>query len=179
VVLCLYDLCLLRAVSEVTFGELCDQWQWSMACDCQSQLSNTTQRNAVVSKSLWVWWRKVERCNRLDVSKGGHPRRHMHHARSPPAAHPPGAAVSHASLRSPALICHLKTCDNSFLRTFILTLSNALSATHQAELGCAPRRLAQVIYFRHAAGLRHVAFLLLHTTCLVFRVLLLLQRSFP
>lgn len=93
--------------------------------------------------------------------------------------HWPGTTVSRASLphrRScPHAACNLAR-DSIVLRTFILTLSDALCAAHQAEFRRAPRRLAKVVYFRHAAGLLHTAFLLLHTTRLVLRLLLLLQR---
>jgi hypothetical protein len=58
--------------------------------------------------------------------------------------------------------------------TFIVSLSNALSAAHQTQLRCATWRLAQVVDFRHAAALLQATFLLLHTTLLVIRLLLLL-----
>jgi hypothetical protein len=58
--------------------------------------------------------------------------------------------------------------------TFIVSLSNALSAAHQTQLWCAAWRLAQVVNFRHAAALLQAAFLLLHTTLLLVQPLLLL-----
>lgn len=80
--------------------------------------------------------------------------------------------------RSFSRVAHNIAREGVVLRTFILTLRNALCAAHQAEFRRAPRRLAKVVYFRHAAGLRHTAFLLLHRTRLVLRFLLLLQRCF-
>ena len=58
--------------------------------------------------------------------------------------------------------------------TFIVSLSNALSAAHQTQLRCATWRLAQVVDFRHTAALLQAAFLLLHTTFRVVQLLLVL-----
>jgi len=55
-----------------------------------------------------------------------------------------------------------------------VSLSNALSAAHQAQFWCAAWRLAQVVDFRHAAALWQAAFLLLHTMLLVDQLFLLL-----
>jgi hypothetical protein len=68
-------------------------------------------------------------------------------------------------------VLHVKV---SCWHTFIVSLSNALSAAHQTQLWCATWRLAQVVYFRHAPALWQAAFLLLHTTLLVVQLLLLL-----
>ena len=68
-------------------------------------------------------------------------------------------------------VWHVKV---SCRHTFIVSLSNALSAAHQTQLWCATWRLAQVVDFRHAPALWQAAFLLLHTTLLVVQLLLLL-----
>lgn len=74
------------------------------------------------------------------------------------------------------LMLHVKV---SCWHTFILSLSNALSAAHQTQLRCATWRLAQVVNFGHAAALLQAAFLLLHTTLLVVQLLLLLVLLHP
>lgn len=68
--------------------------------------------------------------------------------------------------------------ERDSIHTFILGFGNAFRATYQAELGCAARRLAQVVYLGHAAALGQASLLLfLHAAGLAIPVCQALGRS--
>ena len=129
-----------------------------------------------------LWCRKARDCRAQEqaamrqAKSGLRPYDHMHVARS--ACCVIVGLVGRVHVSSCPCQQPCVSCNDVDMPTFILGLCSTLCAAHQTEFWVAPWRLAQVIYFRHAAAFRQATFLLLHTTRLVLRLLLLLQRPF-